>query len=447
MPILIKGATYLIAEPDKVLQNQDLYIEDEHIKAIGSPEEVAPYYQGKNPVTIDGSSKVVMPGFVNGHAHLYQNFLKGRGNNLALKEWCDEVLFPFAGVIRTEAQEERSSVAAYYWTALASMEMVRSGITSCINMDLIYDEMFQAWSDLGFRGIAAITCSDQGIPPELLREPEEARRDILDYIERWKGHKGLLDVFLGPSTIYLSSPDLLNWVRKTADEKDLGTQIHIAETRWEVEDCKADTGYTPLGYLNSLGFLEGHVTAPHCIHLEPNDLDIIAEKGVIPVYNPKSNMRLGSGIAPIAEMLKRGITVSIATDGAASNDLLDMFEEMRVGTFLQRVALEDAAAVSAEDAFAMATVNGARAAKIDAGVLRPGALADVIVVEIGSIHQQPINDLMATLVFCCKSSDVQTVIINGRIVMEDRVFPGMDEGEILSRSLEIAREKVKKAYG
>jgi 5-methylthioadenosine/S-adenosylhomocysteine deaminase len=214
-------------------------------------------------------------------------------------------------------------------------------------------------------------------------------------------------------------------------------QIHVAETRYEVEEIARRHGTTPLAYLDRFGLVDQRLTAVHCVHLAEQDLDLLQERGVIPVYNPKSNMKLGSGIAPVAEMLRRGIPVALGTDGSASNDLLDMFEEMRVAALLQKVAAEDPSVITAADVFRMATENGARAARIEAGTLDPGRLADVVLVDLSGVHLIPVHDIVNSLVYCARGSDVATVIIDGQVVLQDRMLLTMDEGAIL----DMARER------
>jgi len=221
-------------------------------------------------------------------------------------------------------------------------------------------------------------------------------------------------------------------VRQQRDRLDVGVQIHVAETRYEIGQIAQEAGTTPLRYLDRFGLVDERLTAVHCVHLDEEDIDLIAQRDVVPIYNPKSNMKLASGIAPMVAMLRRGIPVALATDGCASNDLLDMFEEMRSAALLQKVAAGDPSVISATDAFRMATENGARACKIDAGTLDPGRLADVVLVDLRRPHLVPVHDVVNSLVYCAKASDVKTAIIDGRVVMRDRRLVTMDEGYILN---------------
>jgi 5-methylthioadenosine/S-adenosylhomocysteine deaminase len=243
-------------------------------------------------------------------------------------------------------------------------------------------------------------------------------------------------VVLAPSTPFLASPDLLQWAREQRDRLGVGLQIHVSETRYEIEEIARQAGTTPLRYLDRFGLVDERLTAVHCVHLAAADLDLLQERGVVVVYNPKSNMKLGSGVAPVAEMLRRGVPVALANDGAASNDLLDMFEEMRSAALLQKVAAEDPAAISAADVFRMATEHGARACGIDAGTIDPGRLADLAVVNLRRPHLVPVHDVVNSLVYCAKASDVETTIIDGRVVMRGRQLTTMDEDFILDLAQE-----------
>jgi 5-methylthioadenosine/S-adenosylhomocysteine deaminase len=301
------------------------------------------------------------------------------------------------------------------------------------------DAVFQAWLDIGFRGVGAVTLADRWIPAEIRLSTAALQQQALGYVERWHqvpAGSPRIQVVLAPSTPFVTSPEMLTWTREQRDRLGLAVQIHVAETRYEVEEIGRRAGTTPLAYLDRFGLVDQRLTAVHCVHMADEDLDLIQARGVIPVHNPKSNMKLGSGIAPVAEMLRRDIPVALGTDGSASNDLLDMFEEMRVGALLQKVAGEDPSVISAADLFRMATENGARACRIDAGTVDPGRLADLVLVDLGGAHLIPVHNIINSLVYCAKGSDVDTVIIDGQVVMRGRKLVTMDEQAILDMAQE-----------
>jgi 5-methylthioadenosine/S-adenosylhomocysteine deaminase len=426
--LLIKGASYLVRAADRIERQADVLIEGNRITGIGHYEPQAGWR------VLDAAGCAVIPGLINAHTHLYQNFLKGSNDGLALVDWCAGVLYPAADVIHTDHRVVNDQRLGYAWSLVAALEMIKSGTTCCINMDMIMDSIFQAWLDIGLRGVGAITLADQWIPPEIRQERTSLLQQTLGYVERWHqtpAAGGRIQMVLAPSTPFLASPELLSWAREQRDRLGVGVQIHVAETRYEVAEIAQQAGTTPLAYLDRFGLVDDRLTAVHCVHLDDHDLDLLQERGAIPVHNPKSNMKLGSGIAPVTAMLRRGIPVALGNDGSASNDLQDMFEEMRVASLLQKVAAEDPAVISAADAFRMATENGARACRIDAGTIDPGRLADLAIVNLGGPHLLPVHDILNSLVYCAKGSDVDTVIIDGQVVLHKQKLVTMDEQAIL----------------
>jgi 5-methylthioadenosine/S-adenosylhomocysteine deaminase len=245
----------------------------------------------------------------------------------------------------------------------------------------------------------------------------------------WHGVHPRLDVVLGPSTPFLCSRELLLWARDQAAELGIGLQIHLAETHYEVEQVLAETGLTPVAYAHSLGLLGPRTTAVHCIHVTDAEIALLAETGTTVVHCPKSNLKLGSGIAPIPKMLSRGVKIALAADGAASNDTLDMFEEMRFAALLHKGVNEDPTAITARQAFAMATDAGAQAFGIAAGTIDPGKLADLALIDLDQPHLMPLHDVINTLVYCARASDVETTIIDGQLVMHDRQILTLDEAQ------------------
>ncbi|MCK5197284.1 MAG: amidohydrolase family protein [Spirochaetales bacterium] len=248
-------------------------------------------------------------------------------------------------------------------------------------------------------------------------------------------------IALAPSAPFICSESLLGWTAETAEKYNLGLQIHVSETLQEVEESKVKNGKPPLEYLDSLGFLSRPVSAVHCVHITESEIDLARERSVIPVYNPKSNMKLGSGIAPVRKMLDAGIEVALGTDGPASNDIIDMFEEMRMGAMIQRAEEENSSVISAADMFCMATKAGAECSGIDAGVIVENKLADIVILDRSSVHTFSTEaNILSWLVFCVKSSNVESVIINGSLVMKNRIISGIDEQKILSEIDKIAHK-------
>lgn len=442
-PYLIYNGTVLTMDDAQgILSPGYVLIEGTRIAQVGAgvpPEDVI---RGAG-WSRDAAGQVVMPGLINAHTHLYQNFLKGLDDTLGLVDWCDEVLFTAADVIHVMDWEEGDQRAGYSYALLGAIEMIRGGVTCCVDMDIVMDSIFEAWHDVGLRGVAAVTLSDQWLPDELQQDPADLRQDALRFARRW--HRApdgasLTTVVLAPSTPFLASRDLLDWTREQAEGHDLGIQIHVAETRWEVEAIAEKTGCHPVAYLDAIDFLDDRVTVVHCVHVGEREINTLRRRGVAVVHNPKSNLKLGSGIAPVPDMLAAGITVALGTDGAASNDLLDMFEEMRAAALIHKGVAEDPAAISAIDALRMATVDGARALGLDAGVLAPGRLADVITVALDRPHTVPVHDPVCTLVYCARADDVQTVFVNGQLVMDQRRLLTVSEEEAVAEAVVVGEE-------
>jgi 5-methylthioadenosine/S-adenosylhomocysteine deaminase len=433
MTILIQQAAYVVRSADRVEQDRDVLIEDNRITGVGH------YKAEPDWDVIDASGCAVIPGLINAHTHLYQGFLKGLNDGVPLVDWCEQVLFPAADVIHTDYWDAHDERMGYAWSFLGALEMIKSGTTCCIDMDMTMDAVFQAWLDIGFRGVGAVTLSDRWIPDQLRRSPEFSREEATGFIERWHmvpADAPKVQIVLAPSTPFLASQELLHWTREQRDRQGVGVQIHVAETQYEMEEIAQRAGTTPLRFLDRFGLVDDRLTAVHCVHLDEADLDLLQERNVIPIHNPKSNMKLGSGVAPVAEMLRRGIPVALGTDGSASNDLQDMFEEMRCAALLQKVTAMDPSVVSATDVFRMATENGAMACRIDAGLIEPGKLADIAIVDLRRPHLVPVHDIINLLVYCAKASDVETTIIDGRVVMRNRMLVTMEEEEILSMAQE-----------
>ncbi len=430
MSIFIRNCSYVIRSPVQVERDCDVLIEGSLISAIGRGLPVP-----GDAELLDGHGCAVMPGLINPHTHLYQNFIKGISPGLSLVPWCNQMLFPSVDAVRKAIASGQRRVA-YLWSALGAIEMMRGGVTSCIDMDTVYPEVVQAWQELGFRGVLAYTLTNQWVPAELRSEEETMKRKTLEFVEQFHHPEGLTTVFLAPSTLFLCSDDFLGWAGEQARRLDLGMQIHISETAEEVDDLVRQTGQRPVEKLAQLGLLGEHLSAVHCVHLNDHELDLLKESGTNVVHCPKSNMKLADGAAPVTAMRRLGIPVSVATDGCASNDLLDMWEEMRAAVLLARLARNDAAALTPQEAFSMATIEAARAARITAGELQPGKLADVITVDLKSAHLQPFHeaDLFNMLVFCAKSTDVRDTIINGRLVMHDRHFPDLNESDLIEEA-------------
>lgn len=422
MAILIEHADYVIRDADRVERDADMLIENDRIAQVGRVAR-----ESKSDWTVlDGRRRAVIPGFVNAHAHLYQSFLKGLRDDLPLVEWNGATLFPMARAIHQEYRNEGNDAGGYHWGILSALEMIRGGVTCAVDMNMNMNSVFRAWRDVGMRGVSALAVVDRWIPEVLRRDLETTKTETLQLIRSWHNVHPRIQVVIAPSTPFLCSRELLEWSRDTAAEWGIGLQIHLSESRYEVDLIRKETGLTPIAYAHSLRLLNSKTTAVHCVHVTDEEIDILAQTQATVVHCPKSNLKLANGFAPIPKMLARGVSVALATDGAASNDTLDMLEETRLAALLHKGVAEDATAMTARHAFRMATENGARALGIDAGTLDPGRLADLAIINLERPHLMPMHDVINTLVYCAKSSDIETTIIGGGIVMREGVIQTVD---------------------
>lgn len=434
MTLLIHRAAYLLRDVHRIERDADLLIEGNLIVAVGRDLSAPPGVE-----RIDAQDCAVIPGLVNAHTHLYQNFLKGVGAGLRLVPWCDAVLFPMVDAILQE-QRAGNHRPAYLWSALGALEMIRAGTTCCQNLDVSADGIFQAWDDVGLRGVGAITLADGWIPADVMTESDRLKQSALEYVARRHDPTGRITISLGPSAPFLCSDGLLDWVRDTAEARDLGIHIHVSETAEEMENALREWGMRPLERLESLGLLNERLSAVHCVHLSQAEINLLAHHGAAVVHCPKSNMKLADGAMDWPALKAAGVEVALGNDGCASNDLLDMWEEMRAAALLAAVATGDPAAIAPADVFRAATEGGARACRVDAGTLDPGRLADVTIVALDGVHLRPIHDILQTLVYCVRAADVRDTIIDGRVVMRRRQILSVDEAALVDEADAVGQE-------
>lgn len=424
MKILLHDISIIpVTGQTQIIEKGFIVIEDNLIAAIGSGGIDTKGYD----LIIDGKGKVVLPGFINTHTHAAMTLLRSYADDLPLMEWLQTKIWPL---------EEKLTADDIYWgTMLAIVEMIKSGTTTFADMYFHMDEVARAVDNSGMR--ACLARGMVGVGPE----SEKALMESKDLADKWHNRgDGRITVMLGPHAPYTCSPEYLARVAALAGELGLGIHIHVAETRGEVGDMIKAYGKTPVELLRDAGLFNNHVLAAHCVHLSDNDIAILAEYGAAVAHNPESNMKLASGIAPAPQLLTAGITVALGTDGAASNNNLDMLQEMRTCALLHKVNSMDPTVLPAYKALEMATVNGAQALGLgdQAGRLEKGYKADMIIIGLEAAHQIPRYDIVANLVYAGQASDVETVIINGKIIMHDRQMKTIDERLVLKMAQKIA---------
>ncbi len=406
--------------PEDFIAEGFLEIEGSLIRKVGRGK---PANDENHEAVIDGKGKLAMPGLINAHTHAAMTLMRGYADDLPLMEWLQDKIEPL---------ESRMTGEDVYWgTMLGIAEMIKSGTTTFADMYICMEDVARAVAETGMR---AVLCRGMnGVGPNA----ERALRESRELAENWQGKgEGRIKVMLGPHAPYTCPPPYLRRVMGLAAELGLDIHTHLSETVAEVESIRKEYGKTPVAVYAETGLFRYRTVAAHCVHLTDEDIHILAESRVGVVHNPQSNMKLGSGIARVAELLSAGVTVALGTDGAASNNNLDMFEELRTAALLQKARCMDPGVIPAYQALEMATVNGARVLGMDeeVGCLKPGMKADIILINVDKPHFYPHHNFVAHLVYSAQASDVDTVIIDGKVVMKDRELLTLDEVEVMRQA-------------
>ena len=430
--LLVQNIARLIVDADTVLPDAALLIGDDgRIAAVGAR---VPAPAGCE--TLDASRCAVLPGLINAHTHLWQQAAMGRRDDLPLSAWVDAVLTPSIRALYAVRERDKRARLAYLIATLGACQMLHSGVTSFLDMELNYaqDGMQEACAALGVRGYFGVELADRFLP-----DGDGKRRDMAEITRLLAKYPG--STALTPSELNLCSDEALRFIADAAEKTGAPVQMHVGETAREAAQVKAERGAASLLALDRFSLLSPRFSAVHGIHMGEDEIALAAKRGISVVYDPKSNMKLASGVCPVRTLLAAGINVALATDGPASNDRLDMFEELRAGVLLQKISAGDPGALTARDVFAMATMGGARLLGLDAGRLCPGCLADFSVLPLDAPHLIGAeNDIVSALVHCAASGDVRDVFVGGRRVLKDDRVPGVDETALAREMTEILAE-------
>jgi 5-methylthioadenosine/S-adenosylhomocysteine deaminase len=382
---------------------------------------------------LDAGGAVLMPGLVNAHTHLYQVLLRAVWEDLELMPWLIRI-YGCARVLRPEH--------FYAGSLLGCVESIRSGVTTVCEHNFLNpspecaDETIRALGASGLRAVFARTVMDAGeIVPQCTKEkPEEAFRRIESLLDSY-GNQAGLSFMTGPNTPPINvSPDLLREIRRFADDRSLGISAHVAESKSVVDAVRSRHGKNGVvEFLEEFGIPAKNSIFAHSVHISKDEVGILKETGTSVSHNPVSNMMLGDGVAPVVEMLRQGVNVALGTDGAASNHSQDLFDTMKAASLLQKVHHQDAGIIDPYSVLRMATIGGAKALGLESvcGALEVGKRADLLLLDIDTIHNQPVNDIFSQIVHCAKASDVRTVIADGEILMRDRELTRLDSKKIL----------------
>ncbi|MCS6805067.1 MAG: amidohydrolase [Acidobacteriota bacterium] len=428
--LVIQGGTVLTMDADwSSFHDGFVAVRGDRIVAVGERRALAPRFLARQ--TIDARDKAVLPGLINGHTHAPMVLFRGIADDLDLQQWLTEYIFP--------AEAKNVTRQFVRWgTRLACVEMIRGGTTTFADMYYFEDEIAAVAAAAGMRGVLGQTVIDFPSPDS--RTPDAALEYAARFINQYRHHP-LIVPAIAPHAPYTLSTETLKKVQSFAETHDVPVLMHVAETQTEIDDVSQRFGARPVLYLQRIGLLTPRLIAAHAVHLTDEEIALLKRHQVGVVHNPQSNMKLASGIAPVPRLLRADVAVGLGTDGAASNNTLDMFEAMKTTALLHKVASADPKVVSARQALAMATINGARALHLDReiGSLQPGKRADIIVVDLNAPHQVPVYDLYSQLVYATDATDVNTVIINGRVVMSNRRLLTLDQPTIIAKAQEFRR--------
>jgi 5-methylthioadenosine/S-adenosylhomocysteine deaminase len=408
----------------RVLPAGAVAIDGRDIVAVDTAATIAQGFEGRE--TIDAGGQVVMPGLINTHTHAPMVLYRGLADDLALMDWLQKYIFP--GEAKTVSPE---FVRA--GTRLAALEMIQSGTTTYTDMYYYEEEIARATREAGLRGVLGQTIIQFPVPDA--KTPQEGLARAERFIKEFASDE-LITPAVAPHAMYTLDRTMLTAIRAMADREHAQVIIHLAETQDEVRTARQKYKLTPTAFLESIGFWGPKTIAAHAVWVTPADIEILARRHVGISHNPESNMKLASGTAPVTAMRTAGIPVGLGTDGAASNNDLDMFEAMRQAAFLHKLVTRDPRAIPAPVALRMATIDGARALGMESaiGSLEPGKRADLIVVSMSAARQTPMYDPLSHLVYVTRGDDVRTTIVNGKVLMRDRQMLTLDERAVLAEA-------------
>ncbi|HEX7316733.1 MAG TPA: 5'-deoxyadenosine deaminase [Pyrinomonadaceae bacterium] len=425
--VLIKGGAVVTMDASETVLDGDVLVRGGHVEAVGGDLSSV-----SADVTIDARGCAVLPGFVQTHVHLCQTLFRGAADDLALLDWLKRRVWPL------EAAHDAASLRAS--ARLGVAELIRGGTTCALTMETVNhtEEVFRVVEESGFRATVGKCMMDKGeeVPAGLREESEDSIRESLALLEKWHGRAdGRLRYCFAPRFAISCTRGLLERVAALARERGVMIHTHASENTSECELVESETGMRNVLYLDSLGLSGPHVLLAHCVHLDGDEMGLLAASGTHVAHCPSSNMKLGSGVAPVSELLARGVSVSLGADGAPCNNRLDMFTEMRSAALLQKVS-RGADALPAARVLRMATLDGAFALGLgdEIGSIEVGKRADINVLQLGRLHTTPRPEVVSTVVYAAEARDVRDVLIDGRIVLSGGELRTLDEREVVTEA-------------
>ena len=424
--ILIKNA--LILSPNTNFENkQSILIKDNLIAEISSQID-----ESNASKIIDATGKIVIPGLINTHTHLSMTLFRGLADDLSLDSWLNDHIWPMEANLNGDF--------CYIGALLGAVELIKSGTTTFSDMYFYMEDVARAIDEAGIRAVLSYGMIDFG-------DEEKRKNEIKANLELFEACDGMADgrikVFFGPHSPYTASEELLIKVRELADEYNMGIHIHVSETQKEIEDVSSQKGLRPFEYLDKIGFLGPDVVAAHSVWLSDNEIEIIKKNNVKISHNPCSNMKLASGVAPVSKLIENDICVSIGTDGASSNNNLDLIEELKTASLLQKVSTLDPKVLNSDEAIAMGTIKGAEALGLESeiGSIKEDKKADIVLIDTNSANMVPdSSSLSSNIIYSANGSNVDTTICDGKILMENKKLTILDEEEIYAKARKAIKE-------
>jgi 5-methylthioadenosine/S-adenosylhomocysteine deaminase len=428
--LIILGDTIVTMDAmGTILENGAVAVSDGVILAVGPAAQITAEYSAME--TLDGENRIVMPGLINGHSHAAMTLFRGVADDLALMDWLNNYIFP------SEVQFVDSELVRI-GTELACWEMIRGGTTTFVDMYYYPETVAEVVDSCGMRALVSATVIDQRSP-----DAESAADSIqkgIEFIGRWKNKNSRITPIFGPHSNYTLNAEQLQAVRAAATKYGVGVSIHMSESPFELQYSKDTFGKTSVEFYESIGFLDGPTIAAHMIWPTAVEIPILVERKIGVIHNPTSNMKIASGISPIVEMLQAGVRIGLGTDGAASNNDLDMWEEMRLAALLQKVDRMNPTVMPASTVLGMATSGGAIAIGLgDAvGSIEVGKRADIIQVAFDDVHHVPTYDVISHLVYVTDEQDIASVVVDGKVLMRNGEILTIDTERVTAEAKALA---------
>lgn len=427
--MLVVGGTVLTMEPgSEPIRNGAVAVADGRIAAVGPAEELLEL--APSGEVLNAGNCIILPGLVNTHSHLAMTVLRGIADDLPLKQWLEEHIWPVE-------KEHINREVVRLGTELAAAEQLLAGVTTTTDMYFFGDEVCSVLADAGMRGVVAESLI--GFPTPRCATSDEMFEKQRDLIETYRNHPLILPSVAAHSPYSVSAKDLVREA-ELAEEFGVPMQIHLSETSWEVEKLLSEKGVSPVAYLADLGVLSDRTVAAHCVHVSPEDIEILVEFETGVSHNPVSNLKLASGVAPVPAMIAAGVKVGLGTDGAASNNTLDLLRDMQLAALLHKGITGDPTVLPARAMLEMATSEGAKVLGLAnrIGSLTEGREADIVCIKVDGPHTAPMYDPYSHLVFAARASDVRHVVIRGRIIVRNRALQTLDLDRIEAQAREFS---------